>query len=158
MLRVVGISEMAVSTDVHEVIVTYALGSCLGISMFDPQANVGGLIHCMLPLSKNDPDKARVKPCMYTDTGVVTLLQTMMDKGADKKRLIVKVAGGASPLDKCGRFKIGERNLTVLRKVLWKNDLLLRGEDVGGTVPRTMTLYMSAGQTTIKVNGTENKL
>ena len=123
-----------------------------------PTTSVGGLVHCLLPLSKSSPEKASTKPAMFTDTGVMAVLEAVFKLGANKKRLVVKAAGGSSPLDKCDRFKIGERNYTVLRKVLWKNDLMLAAKDVGGTKPRTMSLYIATGQTTIKSAGEETEL
>ena len=153
--RVVGISQMAVSTDPGELLVTYSLGSCVGVTIYDPRARVGGLVHCLLPLSRQEPEKAKKNPAMFTDSGVVALIQGVLDAGASRENLHVKVAGGASPLDTCGRFKIGERNVTVLRKVLWKNDLMLAAEDVGGTQPRTLSLYMDRGRCTVRTAGQE---
>ena len=149
MKMVVGVGDMAVSRDSGDVLVTYSLGSCIGVTLYDPEANVGGLIHCLLPLSKISPEKAKETPAMYVDTGFVELLKQVLQSGADKNRLIVKVAGCGAPIDRNGRFKIGDRNLAVLRKLLWKNKLLISGEDVGGTKPRTMKLFLDSGETTI---------
>ncbi|MCP4644246.1 MAG: chemotaxis protein CheD [bacterium] len=154
----VGISEMVTSDSSDDIIVTYSLGSCVGLSIYDPVAKVGGLIHCMLPLSRIDQEKARANPCMFTDTGVPRLIQTVLDKGGTRKNLVAKVAGGAAPLKDNGVFKIGERNYVVLRKILWKNDILIASEDVGGTIARTMYLYMTDGKTTIKSGGQEREL
>jgi len=157
-IRVAGIGEMVVSNDMSQILITYSLGSCIGVSLFDPQAGVGGLIHCMLPSSKIEADKAVKRPCMFVDTGVIALLQAVMDLGAIGSRMTIKVAGAGSPMDQVGRFKIGERNMTTFRKVLWKNGLMLAAEDVGGTEPRTMSLYMGLGRTTIRKNGSEGEL
>jgi len=149
---------MIVSQNGEEVLVTYSLGSCIGVAVYDPNVGVGGLIHCMLPLSRLDAERAMRTPQMFTDTGVPALLNAVLDLGASRKRLIVKVAGGAAPLSDNGIFKIGERNYTVLRKVLWKNDILIAGEDVGGTIARTMKLYMDTGKTTVRSGGIERDL
>jgi chemotaxis protein CheD len=154
-LKIVGISEMYVSKDEGDVVVTYSLGSCVGVALFDPVAKVGGMVHCMLPLSKIDPQKAAAKPCMFTDTGVTLLLQELFNLGATRGNMVVKVAGAASLLDEKGLFRIGERNYTVLRKVLWKNNLLIAAEDVQGTASRTLSLHMKDGRTTIKSGGRE---
>lgn len=154
----VGIAEMKVSNRPGDVIVTYSLGSCVGLSLYDPQVQVGGLIHCMLPLSRIDQVKAKNTPCMFTDTGVPKLLQAMMDLGASRKRLIAKVAGAGAPLKDNGVFKIGERNYVVLRKVLWKNEIMIAAEDVGGTAARTMSLHIANGLTTVKSGGQEAEL
>ncbi len=145
----VGMCELAVSQESEATLVTYSLGSCLGVTLYDAEAGVGGLLHCMLPLSKTDEAKAAAKPAMFTDTGFVHLLHGVLELGAKMDRLVVKVAGGGAPMDAGGRFKIGERNHAVLRKLLWKNNLLIAAEDVGGTKPRTMRLRMSDGQVTV---------
>ena len=158
MLQIVGISEMIVSDSQSDTVVTYSLGSCVGISAYDPVAKVGGILHCMLPLSKIDKEKARIKPCMFTDTGVSMLLQELFNRGATRKNLIIKIAGCSSLLDEKGLFKIGERNYTVAKKVLWKNNLLVASEDVKGQKSRTLSLFMETGKTTIKSAGKEVEL
>jgi chemotaxis protein CheD len=158
MQHTVGISEMKVSLNPEDRLITYSLGSCVGLALYDPVAVVGGMIHCMLPLSKIDSVKAQATPEMFTDTGVPLLLQTMLDRGALKSRLVAKVAGAASLLDERGTFRIGERNYIVLRKILWKNDILIAAEEVGGTIARTLCLHMDSGKTTIKACGTEREL
>lgn len=154
----VGISDYRVSSDPSDVIVTYSLGSCVGLTLYDPVARVGGMIHCMLPLSSIDPEKAKANPCMFTDLGVPFLIQRVFELGAQKERVIVKVAGAASLLDEKGVFKIGERNNVVLRKVLWKNNMLITASDVGGTAARTVYLHIEDGRTIIKSRGTEYDL
>jgi chemotaxis protein CheD len=154
----VGISDMRVTNAMSDVFVTYSLGSCVGVTMYDPVAMIGGMIHCMLPMSKIDPAKAQSLPYMFVDTGVSELLTALYKLGAERNRLVTKVAGAASLLDEKGLFKIGERNYTVLRKLLWKNNILIEAEDVGGTAARTMYLYMDTGKTIIKSGGKEKEL
>jgi chemotaxis protein CheD len=149
----VGISEMSISSNADDVIVTYSLGSCVGVSLYDPVAKVGGLIHCMLPLSKIDEEKASKAPAMFVDTGVSVLIQELFNRGADRARIEARVAGGGSPMDEKGMFKIGERNYAVLRKVLWKNSILIAAEDVAGTAARTMYLHIASGRVVIRSNG-----
>ena len=156
--RVIGVADFAVSGRLNEVLVTYALGSCIGLTLWDPVARVGGLIHCMLPLSRADKEKARLNPSMYVDTGVVMLLRKLLEKGAKKSRLIAKIAGASKLMERNDMFRIGERNYTVMRKVLWKNDILIDQEECGGSKPRTMALYLASGVTTIKSGKVETKL
>lgn len=158
MNHTVGISDMKVTNRRDDVLVTYSLGSCVGLALYDPVAGVGGLIHCMLPLSKIDPAKAAANPYMFTDTGVPALIQAMFNMGAERRNLVAKVAGAGSLLDEKGLFKIGERNYTVLRKVLWKNSILIAAEDVGGSKARTVYLYMESGRTVIRSGGQESEL
>jgi len=150
---IVGISELAVSTVGSGTLVTHSLGSCMGVSIHDPVAHVGGMLHAMMPLSAADPERARTKPGMYVDSGMTTLLERMFALGATKRNLVIRVAGGASNMDSDSVFRIGERNYTVLRKILWKNALFIQSEDVGGSKSRTMTLDLATGETTIKSNG-----
>ena len=158
MNQVVGISEFFVSDNGSDVLITYSLGSCLGLALYDPVIQVGGMIHCMLPLSKIDKIKAEKTPAMFVDTGVPLLLQHMFDMGGKRSRIIAKVAGCGQLLDDKKLFKIGERNYTVLRKILWKNNILIEAEDVFGTVSRTMSLKISSGITMIKSQGKEREL
>ena len=151
MKTVVGVSDFRVTDNPGETVITYALGSCLGIGVYDPTIKVGGLLHVMLPLSKVDPEKAKRKPAMYVDTGLELLLNSMYDLGARKRNLVISVAGGASMKRSEGEdyFKIGKRNFTVLRKLLWKNGFMITNQDVGGSSARTMALRMGDGQVMI---------
>ncbi len=158
MQQIVNIAEFKTSRSPQDVLVTYSLGSCLGVSFFDPEAGVGALGHFMLPLSSANAAKAAEQPAMFTDSGLTAMLEELFGLGARRARLVARVAGGASMYDDKNLFEIGRRNYTVLRKMLWKNNILISGEDVGGAKPRTMSLYMNGGVTTIKVNGQETIL
>jgi chemotaxis protein CheD len=155
---IVDISAMELSSNPDEVLITYSLGSCLGVAIYDPVAKIGGMIHCMLPLSKIDRKKAEAKPCMFVDTGIPAMLSAMLRKGCRKSNLVVKVAGASSVLDSKGLFKIGERNYTVFRRILWKNNLLIDAEDVGGNISRTIRLEIATGRFVIKSGGQEREL
>lgn len=150
MVKVVEIADMKWAVGNGNVLITYALGSCIGVVLYDPVEMVGAMLHSMLPLSRSDPDKARKNPYMYTDTGVELLLRKVFDLGATRKNLVAKVAGGANLLDDKRFFRIGEKNYMVVRKILWKNNILISGEDVGGSKPRTMVLDMSTWRVTIR--------
>lgn len=147
----VGVGDLKVSTDPNETLITYALGSCLGITVYDPVAVVGGLLHVMLPLSTADPQKASQRPAMYVDSGFSTLIREMSVLGARRDHLIISVAGGASMKNASADdyFKIGQRNFTIFRKLLWKNGMMLHAQDVGGGSSRTMTMRLADGLVTI---------
>lgn len=154
----VGVGDMKASDQAEDELVTYSLGSCLGLTVYDPVLRVGGMVHCMLPLSKMDEKKATERPAMFVDTGVTELLNAVLRMGAQRARLQVRVAGGGNMMDPEKRFNIGERNYTVLRKILWKNNILITAEDVGGTIPRTLHLLLDNGKTLISSNGTVREL
>jgi len=147
---IVDVADMVVSADPRDVLISYSLGSCLGVTIHDPVAGVGGMIHCMLPLSRTDRDKAAQKPCMFVDTGMMVFLEKLFDLGLRKKRAVVKIAGAARTLEKSGLFRVGERNCAVLRKILWKNGMLIAAEDVGGDITRSIRLEIDSGRFYIK--------
>jgi chemotaxis protein CheD len=157
MKYVVGVGDMKIGKD-SDVIVTHALGSCLGLLVYDPVARAGGLLHAMLPLSKINQKKAAVNPCMFVDTGVPALFKALYDIGGQKSRMVIKAAGCGNPLGKNEMFKIGERNYTVLKKLLWKNNILLETEDIGGAASRTVHFNIATGQTIISSNGQKREL
>ena len=151
--KIVDIADMKLSNDEDDIIVTYSLGSCVGLTLYDPVKKLGGMIHCMLPLSKIDTARAKSSPYMFVDVGVTKFLQEMFARGARKSSIVAKVAGGASMLDDSNMFNIGKRNYSLLSKLLDKNQIKISGEDVGGTVSRTVFLYVATGETTIRSNG-----
>ena len=159
--RVVGVADVKVSSDVSERLVTYALGSCLGVSVYDPFARVGGLLHVMLPTGSIDPEKMLQNPSMFVDSGVPALFKECYKFGARKERMIVKVAGGShtGSTDEDDKYQIGKRNLLALRRLLWKNGVMLHAQETGGVqISRTMWLDVGTGEVTLKVNGAECKL
>jgi chemotaxis protein CheD len=147
---IVGISDLKVSKDPQDVLVTYALGSCIGVAVYDPCARVGGLLHFMLPDSCLDKQKAQDNPAIFADTGVPLLFRSCYQFGAEKKRMIVKIAGGAQILDDTNYFRIGQKNITALRKIFWKNNILIDGEDTGKNCNRTVRLYVADGRVVVK--------
>jgi chemotaxis protein CheD len=155
---VVGISELAISADPAETLVTYSLGSCVGLVLHDPVAGVGGMLHSMMPASRANPEKAAEIPAMYTDTGAQLLIQSLFDLGATRTNLVAKVVGAASQVDRENLFRIGERNHAVVRKVLWKNAILIAAEEVGGSASRTVYLEVGTGRTIVKSEGAVREL
>lgn len=154
-MLVVGIADCAVSNDPNATIVTYALGSCIAVTMYDPLSRTGALLHIILPESQINPEKAVQNPWMFADTGVPKMLERVLAAGADRRRLVVRLAGGAQVLDPQGTFNIGKRNTIATRKLLWKAGLLLAGEAVGGEISRTVRLVLDSGGFFIREGGRE---
>jgi chemotaxis protein CheD len=150
---VVGLGDMAVSADPEAVLITYALGSCLGMALYDPVARVGALLHAMLPRSDIDLARAQVRPSVFVDTGVPALFRSCYALGARKERLRVWLAGAGTLHDEgADHFQIGKRNLLVARQLLWKNSVLVHAQDVGGGGARTMTLDIGSGELVIRAS------
>jgi chemotaxis protein CheD len=147
---------MKISGGAGDIIVTHALGSCLGVSAHDATAGVGGILHVMMPVSSINPDKAKANPYMFVDTALPAFFKSLYAKGAEKKRLVVKVAGGANVQGNgSDRFAIGKRNYIMLKKVFWKNSVLIDSEDVGGTKARTMYIEIGSGRVWLSNAGSE---
>ncbi len=155
---VVQVADARISADPDSVLVTYSLGSCIAVTLYDPALTIGGMIHYQLPESTMDPRRAETEPFMFCDTGMAALLQNLQNLGAQKRRVIVKAAGGAAMKTGPQGFDIGKRNFLALRKVLWNYGLLLRGYDVGGDFPRNLYLLMDDGTTIVKSGGIEKVL
>ena len=148
-----GIGDCKVAAEPVE-IVTFALGSCVAVVIWDPVSRVGGLLHFMLPDSSVDREtQGRSNPYRYADTGTPLLFREAYEKGAEKRRLLVRLAGGANVVDSGGVFNIGRRNHAAVRKILWKAGVLVHGEDVGGTVSRTVRLDVATGRCTVSDPG-----
>jgi chemotaxis protein CheD len=146
---IVGIGEYAVSDRAGDVIVTHALGSCVAVCVFDPVARVGGLIHILLPESRINRTRAAIQPAAFADSGIPLLFETAYKLGAQKKRCVVHLIGGAevnTVESGGGAFNIGRRNILAAKNTLWKNGVLIQGESVGGSQVRTVNLAVAVGR------------
>lgn len=150
---VVGISDCKISGNPDDLLITYALGSCIAVALYDPVAKVGGLLHYMLPDSGLDRSKAERNPFMFADTGILRLLEAVRARGAQPGRMVVRLAGGAQVMDSNGTFQIGKRNYLAARKILWKAGILVASEAVGGEVSRTTRLEMATGRMWVREGG-----
>ena len=154
---IIGVADMKVSNDSEVVLATYSLGSCIGLAIYDPIEKIGGLLHYMLPESSLDRVKAKNNPYMFGDTGIPLLFKEAYKFGAKKHRIKTIVLGGSQILDQKGLFNIGQRNFTILRKMFWKNNVMIDFQDVGGNVNRTLRLEIENGQAWLKTSGSEFK-
>lgn len=153
----VGVSDMKVSATPGEIIATHSLGSCIGVAVYDPVVKVAGLLHFQLPQSTDHPNKDKT-PYMFADTGIPELFREAYKLGAVKKRMIVKVAGGSNIMDNTGFFNIGHRNYIVMKKIFWRNGVLIEKEDVGGDSWRNMKIEVDTGKVTIRTAVAEFEL
>jgi chemotaxis protein CheD len=150
---VVGVADCRITSDTATSIVTYALGSCIAVAIHDPVAQVGGMLHLMLPESSLDVDKAEKNPYMFADTGIPLLFRQAYAAGAEKNRLVVRIAGGAQVIDDAGVFNIGKRNCLTGRKVLWRAGVMISAESVGGRESRTVRLEVESGRCLMRTAG-----
>jgi len=155
---VIGISDAEVSGDPSDVLVTYSLGSCIGACLYDPALRVGGMLHYQLPTSTMDVARARDNPFMFADTGMEWLLAKLVAMGANKRRMQVRLAGGATMATGPQGFDIGKRNYLAMRKILWSHGMFINAEDVGGSSARNLFMNVADGAVTIRSNGLERHL
>ena len=125
-------------------LVTYALGSCIGICLHDPVLKLGALVHIMLPVNM---EAGRKTPMKYADTGIRETLRLMEGKGASRNRITAKIAGGAKMFEvgSSSLGNIGQRNIESVHMNLKKEGIRLLKEDVGGTVARTLLFDVNSG-------------
>ncbi len=154
----VGIGEWAVARNADDVIKTYALGSCIAVIIHDVKTGIVGMIHIALPESSIDPEKARLRPGYFADTGLPLMIEEMKSLGSLKQNVRVKIAGGASVMDDKGFFDIGKRNLLAAKKILWKSSLGAIAEDTGGEISRTVSVRTGDGETTISSGNQQWKI
>ena len=152
----VGIADMKIAKG-SGILITYALGSCIGLCFHDPMTHVGALSHVMLPLNL---ETGRKNPLKYADTGIRETLRQMEAMGASRKRITVKIAGGAKMFEVTGGNlgNIGQRNIESVHTILRKEGIRLLAEDVGGTVARTLLFDVVSGQGCIRSYGRQDVL
>ncbi len=156
--RTIGIGEFTLTKADSSTITTHALGSCIGVTIFDPVARVGGMLHYLLPQPSR---REKVEPSrlgIYATTGLPELFKQAYSLGASKNNLIVCVAGAATLLADTSGFQIGKRNRAMLRKLFWKNNIPIAAEETGGTIARTLHLELTSGVVTVQSKGKENIL
>jgi chemotaxis protein CheD len=146
----VGMADYKVGRDPAGLI-SYGLGSCVGIALYDPVAKVGGLAHIMLP----DSSQARSteNPAKFADTALPLMLSDIIKLGAIKSRVWAKIAGGAQMFtfaNVTDIMRVGERNSEAVRATLKQLDLKIIAEDTGGNYGRTVELNLSRGVFRIK--------
>ena len=152
----IGLAELKVSRSPDDVLVAFGLGSCLGIGMYDPTLHLGAMLHAVLPIN-ND---GKVELSKYVDSGIAMLIDVMVKGGAQKNRLITKMAGGANMLNVSSlssTFDIGNRNIESARNTFEKMGIKVKSEEVGGKIGRTVRLYITDGRYTIRMMGEQER-
>ena len=140
----IGIADLNVVKS-PDVLATYALGSCIGICLYDAELKIAGLAHIMLPWSK-EAGAGADNPRRYADTGITELIQKMCAIGAKKYRLTAKIAGGAQMFSTNSTvFNIGERNIEAVKKVLSTYNIPIVAEETGSNFGRTVFFYSEDG-------------
>lgn len=148
---IIGIADMKMARG-EGMLVTYALGSCIGICLYDQKIKLGALVHIMLPLNM---ETGRTNPLKYADTGIRETIKMMEAKGASRARMTAKIAGGAKMFEISGGAfgNIGQRNIESVHMFLKREGIKLLREEVGGTIARTLLFDVSNGLGCVRCHG-----
>ena len=143
-----------------DALTTIGLGSCIGIALYDPSTKISGLAHIMLPDSTQIRNNSNI--AKFADTGIQKLYDDMIKAGANKARLVAKIAGGAKMFELTGSasntINVGERNAIASRQKLKELGIPLKAEDCGLNYGRTVELYSETGDYVIKSGGKPEKI
>lgn len=132
-------------------LISYGLGSCIGISVYDPHSKVGGLLHIML--SDSTQSRANENPAKFADTGIPLLVREVVAAGGVQRRLVAKLAGGAQMFafkNATAIMRVGERNAQVSKEILKRLGIPIVAEDTGGTCGRTVSIDLTNGDYFVK--------
>ena len=132
-------------------LISYGLGSCVGIALFDSMTKIGGLAHIMLPDSTQA--RSNENPAKFADTALPLMLDDMIRMGAMKSRITAKIAGGAQMFTFANAtdiMRVGERNSEAVRIILKSLDIRLLADDTGGNYGRTVELKLDTGVFRVK--------
>lgn len=145
----VGISDQKVCS-IPDILVTFALGSCVGICLYDPQTKVSGMAHIMLPSSR-EISGSQANIMKFADTSIPELISQMERAGASRRRITAKIAGGAQMFaTQSERFNIGERNIIAVKQVLNDLKIPLLASDTGLNYGRTVYFHSENGIMEVK--------
>ena len=122
---------------------TLGLGSCIGLTLYDPVTKIGGMVHYMLPDSTKLRNNTNI--AKFGDTGIRALYDDMIKAGANPRRLVSKIAGGA-------------RMFEISKQMLRQLNIPLKAEDTGLNYGRTVILDCETGNYTIKSVGRSEKV
>ncbi len=154
----VGIAELKVAGQPARLI-TMGLGSCVGLTLYDPLTKIGGLLHIMLPDSSLFSEVT--KPAKFADLGIPLLLKEIKRQGGRVNNLQAKLAGGAQMFSGANdkfMLNIGERNIDSTRFILRRLGIRVLAEEVGGGRGRTMILDTASGRVYIRAVGMQIKV
>jgi len=155
---VVGISDFKTSKSLKDEVITYALGSCVGVAAYDAKSQIGGMLHYLLPFPNKDEIVSENDVLKYGSIAIPQLFQELYKLGAQKNRLKVVIAGGGNFIKLLGCTPVGDKNIAIARRLFLRNKIMLKGHVVGKNVPITLSLRILDGQILVKRKGFSNQI
>jgi len=156
-----GLGELAVVKHSEMLLMARGLGSCIGIAVYEPHNRIAALAHVMLPGPAPAGPPAD-QPARFADQAIVSIIAAVERLGGRPRDCIIKLAGGAQVIrlaSKDDKLQVGKRNIAAVQEALERHGLRIAGQNVGGTVGRTLTVYAATGVTTVRlVGGVEEPL
>ncbi|MBE5950159.1 MAG: chemotaxis protein CheD [Lachnospiraceae bacterium] len=149
----IGMAELDICLP-PDAITTLGLGSCVGVVLYDPTKKISGMVHVMLPDStkiKNNENLAK-----FADTGIEELLKQIVAKGANRKNIVAKIAGGAQMFafkSDNDMLRVGDRNVEATKEKLKQLQIPLIAEDTGKNSGRTIEFFPETGELLVKSVG-----
>lgn len=147
----VGMADLKVATE-GTILRTTGLGSCVGVTLFDPIAKIAGMAHVMLP-SSDIAREGTINKAKYADTAIPEMIRLLLSNGAVASRLEAKLAGGAQMFSYGSggdSMRIGPRNVESCRHILFKFNIPVKAEDTGGNYGRTIEIQSDSGKLLIR--------
>jgi len=154
--KIIGIGEYIVDKN-SAILVTLGLGSCVAVCLRDKKSLIGGLVHVMLPQSRDD--KKDTKIGKYADTGIKAVIDGILDLGGDVKYVEAKIAGGAAMFKNSNNsLNVGSKNVEAVKKILQENNIKIIAEDTGGNRARSVEFSIANGDLKVKKVGGGEKV
>ena len=146
----VKLAEMRFSNNKEDNIIAHGLGACVALAIFDRTTYLGGIIQIVMPSS--DVQSKNDHPIRFADTGIPLFLKEFMQQGGNFASCKIAIAGGAN-MPSNNMFNIGDQNVIAVKKALYKFNLNVSGEDVGGNNGRTLNIDIKRGVIVSKIFG-----
>jgi chemotaxis protein CheD len=146
MERTIGLGEIVVSNCLDDVLKTYALSSCVGVTVYSQSKRVAGMAHIVLPTPYENIEEV-AQPAYYATKGVPLLINHVCHEyGCLKKDLSINLFGGADSKKANDVFMVGRRNLTMVKQILEYMKLNYQLVDTGGNQSRTIEMDVFSGK------------
>ena len=132
-----------------------AIGSCVVVAAYEPNALVGGMAHVMLPGASRDngsPPKAK-----YAEHALKEMLHEMAGFGAKKSRVLACLGGGGNVLES-GHVSPGSETTRSVADILERMRIATVAKEVGGTQRRSCSLDVALGRVTYTVGSSEQRV
>lgn len=153
---VVDVAEVEFSRNPKDVLCAPSLGCCIGVSLYDPQARVGGVVICALPDATSVQSvAAEDHPFLFIDLAIPLLLEKAVENGIQPEKSKIVLAGGGRISGQAGQFDLGRQNGSKALEILDHYGLKPTHESIGGGLNRSLTLEMRTGTVRITSAGKE---